>query len=484
MRTKFKNAARLIVIFMILITSTKCQTDDHLEQANDKTLLSAKTWFNNYEAESINFELFQNLDYDWNNAAITKSEDGTKTIIIPINEIKKDPTETWEQKLYIYKLGENNYEALLFEIYPDSKNTDPENSLIDSGIFTGYMAAWDLKKGFVKAALFENGKVAQNGSIKVYSKNKSITGKAPSNQANCPAGVECDTDGSGDTGTQLKEVVINNNYQNPPGYVIIYNNNGGGYAGDTSPGGYTNHGTGASGITAPTPAEIADALQKKIDGSKLDPCPKAVLEQLKNATNCDIANILNKLGANNIYNVTIISQTPSNNSPAQTLRTDPKIRYDYTIKISQDYTSATRLFRAANILHEITHAFFMSLQDDYSSSGNLAVFGDTQSLFQAFCDKKYPGSSSNAHHQEMANTYVNAIGAALQEFQTGIPVPNGVMPNQIYTDLAWGGLLDAPVFTEIYPTGSSDYIRIKARYESEGTGRSVKNQVPIGKPCQ
>ncbi|UUF16887.1 MULTISPECIES: hypothetical protein [Flavobacterium] len=214
--------------------------------------MSAKRWFKNYEAEGTNYELFQNLDYDWNNAEITKSEDGTKTIIVPINEIKKDPTENWEQKLYIYKLGENNYQALLFEIYPDSKNTDPESSSIDSGIFTGYIAAWDLKKGFVKAALFENGKVAQNGSIKVYSKNKAITGKAPSNQANCPAGIECDTDGSGDTGTELKEVVVNNNYQNPSGYVIIYNNGGGGYTGDTSPGGYTNHGTGTSSGTENT----------------------------------------------------------------------------------------------------------------------------------------------------------------------------------------------------------------------------------------
>ncbi|GAA3776451.1 hypothetical protein [Flavobacterium ginsengiterrae] len=256
MRKKFKNAAKLIVVFMILATCTKCQKDDDVGQTNDKTLLFAKEWFKNYEAEGSNYELFQNLDYDWNNAAITNSEDGTKTIIVPINEIKKDPIETWKQNLYIYKLSENNYEALLFEIYPDSKNTDPNSSLIDSGIFNGYITAWDLKKGFVKAALFENGTVAQNGSIKVYSKNKAITSKAPSNKANCPAGIECDTDGSGDTGTELKEVVINNNCQNPSGYVVIYNNGGSGYTGDTSPGGYTNHGTGASSGSGESNIEI------------------------------------------------------------------------------------------------------------------------------------------------------------------------------------------------------------------------------------
>lgn len=248
MITKFKNAARLIVVFMILFTCTKCQKDDDLGQTNDKTLLSAKAWFKNYEAEGSNFELFQNLNYNWNNAAITNSEDGTKTIIVPINEIKKDPTETWEQKLYIYKLSENNYEALLFEIYPDSKNTDTESSLIDSGIFTGYMAAWDLKKGFVKAALFENGKAAQSGSIKVYSKSKTMTNKAPG-LAPCPAGTFCEDGDSGgdDTGTQLKEVVVNNNYKDPSGYIIIYNYGGGVYTGDITPEGYTSpHGGGGS----------------------------------------------------------------------------------------------------------------------------------------------------------------------------------------------------------------------------------------------
>ena len=94
MRKKFKNAAKLIVVFMILATCTKCQKDDDVGQTNDKTLLFAKEWFKNYEAEGSNYELFQNLDYDWNNAAITNSEDGTKTIIVPINEIKKDPIET------------------------------------------------------------------------------------------------------------------------------------------------------------------------------------------------------------------------------------------------------------------------------------------------------------------------------------------------------------------------------------------------------
>jgi len=39
--------------------------------------------------------------------------------------------------------------------------------------------------------------------------------------------------------------------------------------------------------------------------------------------------------------------------------------------------------------------------------------------------------------------YVNILGAALQEYDTGIPVPDGQTPEQIYTDLAWDVLFKA-----------------------------------------
>ncbi|WP_291149280.1 hypothetical protein [Flavobacterium sp. UBA7680] len=285
MRKKFKNAARLIVVFMILATCTKCQKDDDLGQANDKTLLSAKQWFKNYETEGSNYALFQNLDYNWSDAAITNSEDGTKTIIVPINEVKKDPTENWEQKLYIYKLAENNYEASLIEIYPDKNNTDPDSSLIESEIFTGYISVGDLKKGFLKVAKFENGKLVENGIINLRSKNK--TAKAPSNQVPCPVGTDCDTDIPGG-GTPLKEVVVNNNYQNPgTGYIIIYNNSGGGYTGDTT-GGYTNHGTGTGTGESGDNANNTNNPCDKIKAQMLIVNITAKIDELKKKTNLKV----------------------------------------------------------------------------------------------------------------------------------------------------------------------------------------------------
>lgn len=191
-----------MIVFLILATSIKCQKDDNdVGQTDAKIMQSAKVWFKNYEAKGENFALLKDLNYNWNDAEITNSKDGTQTIIVPIIEVKKDQTELWEQKLYIYKLSENNYEAMVFEIYPDA-----DNSSINSPSFNGYIVGWDLKKGFVKTAKFENNRLIENGVLTLALKNKQTTGKAPSNQVACPAGIECDVDGGGttDTGITIK----------------------------------------------------------------------------------------------------------------------------------------------------------------------------------------------------------------------------------------------------------------------------------------
>ncbi|WP_343587734.1 hypothetical protein [Flavobacterium sp.] len=247
MRRKINNAVRFMVILLVSFTFAKCQKDDNdVGQTDARILSSAKEWFKAYELKGDNFALLQNLNYNWNDAEIRNSKDGTKTIIVPVNEAKKDATELWEQKLYIYQLSENNYEALLFEIFPNGTSRSPEDLSIDSATFSGYIAAWDLKKGFVKTASFENGRLIENGTVKLVLKNANTTGKAPSGVA-CPAGIECDVDGGGttDTGIQLKEVVVYNNYQNTSsGGYIIYNGTGSGYSNYTDTGSYTNHGTG------------------------------------------------------------------------------------------------------------------------------------------------------------------------------------------------------------------------------------------------
>ncbi|TDW46619.1 hypothetical protein EV144_106293 [Flavobacterium sp. 270] len=230
---------------------------------------------------------------------------------------------------------------------------------------------------------------------------------------------------------------------------------------------------------------IAKAIEDNISDSQLDPCPKVILNKLKNATNCDIANIFTKFSASNVYNVTIISGN-AGNKPAYTTK-NSKNNYT-TILNNQAYTSSTQLYKAANLLHEITHAYFLTLVDDYSGSQNPVVFNDFSVSFQKFVDTKYPGSKQDTQHEEMANTYIEAIGGALQEFQTGVPLSNGQKPDQIYTDLAWGGLIDAPIFEKEFPQGTNERLRIENRLASEQTGNIIgagtsQQQIPLGKPC-
>ena len=245
--------------------------------------------------------------------------------------------------------------------------------------------------------------------------------------------------------------------------------------------------TGSWEAVPNTAENIAKAIEEQINDSQLDPCPKGVLNELKNTTVCDMANVLTKLGAKDLYNLNIVSGFSGR--PANTTRNSMR---DYTITVSQGYTTSTALFRASNILHEVVHAFFMSLRDDQLSGGGSAAFNEFPILFQAFCDTKYPpkpGDSHDLHHEEMANSYVNAIGAALQEFQTGTAPAYGAKPDQIYMDLAWGGLKEAPIFDKKFPAGSVERIRIDNRYACESNGVSaggdtISPQTAVGKPCK
>ena len=244
-------------------------------------------------------------------------------------------------------------------------------------------------------------------------------------------------------------------------------------------------------------------IEKKIDDTNLNPCQKTVLTAVKNTIVADIAKVLAKLDANgSVYNTAM--KTEHNyytdvagivhqvTVPANTVKNSP---YNYTIYVNPDYAGKTKLFIASIMFHELLHAYFLSIIDDYranpNNNQNLYNLSSLPSLFQAYCDKKYPpvpGTAQNIHHLEMANSYVNALARALQEYQTGTPVPAATNPDQIYTDLAWGGLNDTSIFEATYPVGNPDRQRILNRVacEQNGTpmGQGTPNQQnPIGQPC-
>ena len=235
---------------------------------------------------------------------------------------------------------------------------------------------------------------------------------------------------------------------------------------------------------------IAEAIEDQIDDSELDPCTKGVFTTVKNTTVCDIAQVLSKLDANgSLYNTIIKSEVAPSFEPAQTVRNSA---YNYTVYISTDYTGKTKLFAAALIFHEMVHAYFMSLFDDYHNANppNLNAYNEFPTLFHYYVTLKRPASLNSAdfHHQQMAESYVDAIARALQEYQTGVPVVDGTSPEQNYSDLAWGTLQKTPIFESIYPIGNQNRQRILNRYQTEQTGLPAGQgtpqvQSPLGQPC-
>ncbi|MDQ1164852.1 hypothetical protein [Flavobacterium sp. SORGH_AS_0622] len=230
-------------------------------------------------------------------------------------------------------------------------------------------------------------------------------------------------------------------------------------------------------------------IEDKINGTNLDPCSKDILDKLKNATVCDIKKIIERLDNHNSkYNLDMKSEIAPSGKPAQTIKNSVN---NYTTYISTNYEDKTKLFIAASMLHETVHAYFMSLFDDYynSSTPNPNAYNDFSYLFNYYVTLNRPTSIDPAdiHHQQMATDYVDAIARALQEFQTGIVVPETSNPQQIYTDLAWGGLSETPVFLASFPN-ANDRQRILNRYEAEqrnltiGEG-SPNTQSPISQPC-
>lgn len=91
----------------------------------------------------------------------------------------------------------------------------------------------------------------------------------------------------------------------------------------------------------------------------------------------------------------------------------------------------------------------------------------------------------------MANIYrwLNSIASTLQEFQTGIPVILQGNPNQIYIDLAWGGLTNTTYFNNMYSDDPNhinydDRQRILARIIAEKLGSQYGVTTPLGTPCK
>jgi hypothetical protein len=209
-------------------------------------------------------------------------------------------------------------------------------------------------------------------------------------------------------------------------------------------------------------------IEKNIDASTLEPCAKNIVSTIKTLSQNDIAKIIAKLGpTDSVYKVDIISA--NNLDPEDLGVTDwsgaTPLPYQYTIKLNQQYMiGATQLSIASTIIHEIVHAYFLSLVDDNYETGD-----QTLNTFPILWDYYVNDNGSGANivqHNQMAQSYLNILASAIQEFHTGIPLPVNTQPDQIYKDLAWGGLENTPPYNALTQIEKN---RIQAINKTENT---------------
>ena len=247
-------------------------------------------------------------------------------------------------------------------------------------------------------------------------------------------------------------------------------------------------------------AKVALLIEEQIDDTLLDPCTKAILEKLKNLKQNDIAGILAKFGVpvNGTYTLKIVIGTPD--KPVAIADTRQVSKNNYLITIRETYLKGTEndlrpptdLAIAAIVIHEIIHAHFFALYDDFRNNGNICAYDNYDCLFMKYVTDNFEGTT-DPHHSQMFENYLDVMANALQEFQTGIPVPNTEKAALFYHDLALSTMAGTRIFEDRYPLGYNsptyeERKRITYNREAEDDNKTIDDAengkyIPKGKPC-
>lgn len=122
-----------------------------------------------------------------------------------------------------------------------------------------------------------------------------------------------------------------------------------------------------------------------------------------------------------------------------------------TVRLNNNNTNSgvdkrPNLLIAKTIAHEVIHAeMYRKLLSVLDSGGSFD--GVTrQDVLDALSNGDFPGMydyfrrHKNWQHQQMATHYRESLARILQEYNTGVAVPNNQQPSQFYMDLSWEGL--------------------------------------------
>ncbi|WP_426485384.1 hypothetical protein [Flavobacterium sp. 2] len=363
-----------------------------------------------------------------------------------IIESKKDDREFWEQRLYIYKTGKEEYKALVYEIVTN-KYVPLKKHSIDGRDFTGFISVWNLKTGFVRAARFENNQVIETGVVEVidYTKRNS-TNKAPV-EAPCvyadfgDGGCGGKSGGGDNTPPKLEGIVLREVVVQAPstGSPVEYYGPRNPEIGGPTTGGYTspNGGganTGGGGITAPTPEKIFNELTGKAKCMYDKLMVSGLFSTAVKKFDGDFAVSHLKLTINNNLdtNVFAITVPPVN----------------YITEIQFDNTKLANLSDLGNatvFAHEIIHAEIFRKMLSAAQNGSLdpqtmtpqqqiAYVNSLKNNYPGLMDYYYNRTHPTWNHDMMASHYRGTIADIIQQFD------NNRLPRSTYEAVTWFGL--------------------------------------------
>lgn len=446
--------ASILVSFLV----NSCSTEDLKNEKNENiaAINKAEEYFNK-NVIKLKDNIYFSGTPDWKNASF--KNDTILVSLVSDNPVSVKDINNWDKPLYF------NSHLLIIKKKYDSTFDYNLKVYFSSDVMSLNINRYHLYD-------MENRLTSDNGKKPIKSKKSSITSKSNACELWGTFAVDRETGEERllytwwqcDGGTRTDE-------QAPP------------------------DGGGGSG-----PVETTEAIEDYIYDTELDPCTKDILDKLKNLGNGDIAEMLKRFSPDgSVFSINMSTgQVQNNNSNIIWAQTKMNTNTGMVnIVFNQDYINGkdnpnppTDLSVATTMAHEVIHAYLISLLEDNKICGTSGIC-DFPTIYEAYVQQEITKNTQilpDAHHNLIAEKYVNAIASTIQEFHTGQQVTSG-FPHQVYLDMAWGGLQETQIFNKNYPDDPNhknykDRERIFGRINTEKNGSEYGINTPIGTPCK
>lgn len=422
MTNKLKRTSKFLYALVFIILMVNCATEENqLDQNNNLGVIAAKNWFEN-NIDNYNDPILRYAkELQWQNAIVTAGENG-EVIEIPfslkdniaVTNDKQNQLKAYH-RLVLIKETDQVYVPFYLQIFTNDENynnLDKKFNYYNIKDFNGFINVYEPESQVSSTEKYEHG-------IRI---KPSVTAK---NDV-----MMC---------TYLGWWYEDGTFEE----ISLVGCNGGSGSLSYRPPTYGGGGGGSSGgITAPTPAQIIDALTGKA---------KCIFEKLKNSSS-GFENAIKKFDGE--FTVSHLKLTINNNLDTNVYGiTNPPVNYVTEVQFDNTKLGTLSDLGAATVFaHEIIHAEIFRKMLSAAQRGTLnsktpqeqvALVNSLKDNFPGLYDYYEKRWKPTWNHEMMANHYRGTIADIIQQFD------NNRLPRSAYEAVAWLGLgkLDTNVAT-------------------------------------